>query len=550
MSETFNEIFTSTILVLGGLGLFLLGMRIMSTGLQTIAGDRLQGFLKKATSNRLLAVFVGIVATVGLNSSTASTVMTVSFVNSGLMNLSQAIGVIMGANVGTTLSAHLFTFRIDAYAPIFIFIGIVMYLFIKKKKVKNIGYVILGFGILFFGITTMGGPLREMGRTDAFQSILLIFENPFLALLAGFAFTAMVQSSTAATGVLVFMYAQGVPIPFETGAFIILGTNLGTSITTLIASIPANRASKRAALFHITFDIIGSLVFGLIIFFIPSILAWFQSVWYHPASQIAWFHTLYNFATLFLLLPFATLLARLMEKVIPVKEIEMADATFEKKLMYIDTKVAVAPPTAVLNAHMELCRMGKIAKENLAISLDAFFERSPEKVKRVFDNESVVNYLNHNIAAKLAWINRMELSDAEAKRVGNMFWILSDIERISDHAENIAEYAEILIDNEKLKFSDEAISELKTLGGVTLDLLEVAFEVYENQDESKLPQVQILEDRTDDLSGEYTENHVNRLIAETCEPRCGAIFTDMIGDLERSGDHGNNIAFSILPNRK
>lgn len=544
------EVFSSVMLVLGGLGLFLLGMRMMSQGLQTIAGDRLQGFLKKATTNRFLAVFVGIVATIGLNSSTASTVMTVSFVNSGLMNLSQAVGVIMGANLGTTLSAHLFTFRIDAYAPLFIFIGIVLYLFLKKKKVKNIGYVILGFGILFFGITTMGGPLREMGRTEVFQSILVAFENPFLALLAGFAFTAAVQSSTAATGVIVMMAAQGVPIPFETAAFIILGTNLGTSITTIIASIPANRASKRAALFHITFDIIGSTVFGLLIFIFPAILGWFQGVWYESSRQIAMFHTLYNTATLLLLLPFSGFLARIMERIIPVKDFEVADATFEKKLMFIDAKVEVAPHTAVLNAHMELCRMGKIAKENLTIALDAFFEKSPEKVEKVYKNEGVVNYLNHNIAAKLAWINRMPLSNAEAKKVGDMFWILSDIERVSDHAENIAEYAEIMIDNEKMRFSEEALLEMKNLGNVVVELVEKALEVYEKHDENMLPKIQILEDKTDALSGEYTENHINRLIAETCEPRCGAIFTDMIGDLERSGDHANNIAFSILPSKK
>lgn len=545
-----NDIFTSTMLVLGGLGLFLLGMRIMSTGLQTIAGDRLQGFLEKATSNRFLAVFVGIVATIGLNSSTASTVMTVSFVNSGLMNLSQAIGVIMGANVGTTLSAHLFTFRIDAYAPLFIFIGIVLYMFIKKKKVKNIGYVILGFGILFFGITTMGGPLREMGRTEAFQSILLIFENPFLALMAGFIFTALVQSSTAATGVLVFMYAQGVPIPFETGVFIILGTNLGTSITTLIASIPANRTSKRAALFHITFDIIGSLVFGLLIFFIPAILVWFQGVWYEPARQIAMFHTLYNFATLFLLLPFADLLVKLMEKIIPIQDAEKADMTFEKKLMFMDTKLEVPPATAMRNAHRELCRMGEIAKKNLSISLEAFFERNPEKVKKVFVNESVVNFLNHSIAEKLAWINRMPLSPADAERLGQMFSTLSDMERISDHAENIAEYAEILIENDELKFSHTAIEDLKSLKEVVLELLELSLDVYDNGYKSKLPQVKALEEKTDELSGLYTENHIKRLKEGECEPRCGAIFTDMIGDLERSGDHANNIAFSIVPKKE
>ena len=217
-----GEIFQNIFLVAGGIGLFLFGMNMMSNGLQIIAGDRLQGILKRATSTRFLAIFVGIIATIAMNSSTAVTVMTVSFVNSGLMNLSQSIGIIMGANVGTTFSAQLVAFRIDAYAPVFIFIGMVMYLFFKKRKVKNIGHTILGFGILFFGITVMGGPLREFANHPSFSAILTTFENPILALLAGFAFTAIVQSSTATTGILVGMYLSGVPIPFQTGAFILL----------------------------------------------------------------------------------------------------------------------------------------------------------------------------------------------------------------------------------------------------------------------------------------------------------------------------------------
>jgi len=540
-----NTLLSNIILVAGGLGLFLFGMKMMSDGLQTIAGKRLQSILQRATSNRILAVLVGIIATIALNSSTASTVMTVSFVNSGLLNLTQAIGIILGANVGTTLSAQLVAFRIDAFAPMFIFVGIILHLFFKKKSIKNIGYVILGFGILFFGVTTMGIPLRGLANVPGFNEILTAFENPILALLAGFIFTAAVQSSTAATGVLVAMYLSGVPIPFETGAFIILGTNIGTSITTLIASIPANRASKRAALFHITFDIIGSTVFGTLIFIFPGILGWFQSTWSEPARQIAMFHTLYNFATLFLLLPFIKQAAALMEKIIPLQA-EGVDATYEKKLIYLDTKIIQTPSIAVLNAHLELCRMGKIAKENLSLALESFFDKDTDKANKALENEGIINYLNQDIASKLVWINNMTLSNPEAEKIGKMFRILSDIERIGDHAENIAEYT-VMIEDSDLRLSDAAVNELKVLGDVTMNLVTDALDVFENKDDSRLAQIKELEEEVDKLSKEFIENHIDRLKTENCEPECGIVFTDMINDLERSGDHAYNIAYYILP---
>ena len=537
-------------LVAGGLGLFLFGMKMMSNGLELIAGDRLQSILQRATANRFLAIFVGIFATITINSSTAVTIMTVSFVNSGLMNLAQAIGIIMGANVGTTFSAQLIAFRVDTFAPLFIFIGIIMHMFFKKRNIKNIGYVILGFGVLFFGISVMGTPLRGLAHEPSFNVLLTTFENPVLALLAGFVFTAVVQSSTATTGLLVTMHLSGVPISFETSAFIILGTNIGTSITTVIASIPASRESKRAALFHIMFDIIGSTVFGTLIYIFPSILVWFQTTWAESARQVAMFHTFYNIATLIILLPFVKQVSTLMLKLVPIKPDEIKK-TYEKKLLYLDTldtKMMRAPAIAVLNAHLELCRMGKIANETLALALESFFEKNTEKANRTFENESIINYLNHNIASKLVLINNMALSRSEAEKIGKMFRVSSDIERIGDHAENIAEYT-LAIAEDELKFSDVAIEELKTLGALTINLITKTIDAYENQDEAQLSEIVLLENEVDKLSAEFAENHINRLKTEKCEPKSGVLFTDMLIDLERSGDHANNIAFSILPER-
>jgi len=536
---------TDIFLIAGGLGLLLFGMKMMSTGLEVVAGDSLQTILRRATSNRFLAVFVGIIATILINSSTATTIITVGFVNSGLLNLTQSIGIIMGANVGTTFSAQLIAFRIDAFAPLFIFVGIVMYLFFKNRNIKNIGYVVLGFGILFFSISVMGSPLRELARQPEFNAMLSNFENPLLALLVGFVFTAIIQSSSGTMGLLVTMHLSGVPLSFETSAFIILGTNIGTSITTVIASLPANRNSKRAALFHITYDIIGSIIFGTLIFLFPAILGWFEATWAEKARQVAMFHTLYNVATMILLLPFVKLVTVLMQKVIPLKTNEVENNIYEKKLQYLGAETAKMPAIALVNAaHSELCRMGKIANENLNLSLESFFERNEDKANKVLKTESVINYLNHQIVAKLIEINNMPLSEADAERVGKMFKILSDIERIGDHAENIAEYT-LTLKERNLKFSAVAIQELEVLGDLVAQQVARAINAYENSDQSVLPKVKSVENDVDKLSKDFIENHIARFKVGGCDPQSGVLFTDMIIDLERSADHAKNIAFAV-----
>ena len=536
------------LLALGGLALLLFGIKMVSSGLEVVAGDRLQIVLKRATSNRFLAAVVGVLATVVISSSTAVSVITVGFVNAGLMNLTQAIGVLMGINVGTTFTAHLIAFRIDAYAPIFIFIGVAMYLFFKKRSVRNIGYAILGFGILFFSITVMGDALRVFRDHPAFMDMITAIANPFFALLAGFLFTVAVQSSSATMGLLVTLHLNDVPIPFQTSAFIILGANIGTSVTAMIAAIPASRDSKRAALFHVTYSIIGSIAFGTLILLLPGILAWFQATWAESAQQVAMFHTLFNVATLFLLIPFVTLLAKLMQVVIPIRQDETVEI-HERRLLYFDGKTSQKPTIAVVNAQREICRMGKIANENLSLALESFFEKSESKANKAIENEKTVNFLNHNITAKLVEINGMRLSPRDAKKLGRMFTLLTDIERIGDHAENIAEYA-LMSMEDNLKFSDDAINELKELSDTTLQVAVKALDVYENRDKpqsklsSQLKQIEKLEEKVDELSKAFANNHTQRLKAKTCEPKSGVIFIDMISDLERIADHAENIAES------
>ncbi|MCL2839945.1 MAG: Na/Pi cotransporter family protein [Defluviitaleaceae bacterium] len=537
------DVLGNIILALGGLGLLLFGIKMVSTGLEAIAGDKLQVILKRATSNRFLAATVGVIATIVINSSTAVSVITVGFVNAGLMNLTQAIGVLLGINVGTTFSAQLIAFRIDAYAPIFIFLGVFMYLFFKKRNIRNIGHAILGFGILFFSITVMSDALRVFRTHPAFLDMITAIANPLLALLAGFIFTVIVQSSSATMGLLVTMHLSGVPIPFQTSAFIIFGANIGTSVTAVIASLPASRDSKRTALFHITYDIIGSIIFGSLILLVPGILAWFQTTWSESARQVAMFHTLYNIATLILLIPFVTLLAKLMQIIIPLKQDETSKI-HERKLIYLDAQTSKAPTLAVVNAHLEICRMGKIASENLNLALDAFFEKSMDKSNKVLENEKTVDFLYQNITAKLVEVTNMPLSAGDAKKVGDMFVILSDIEQIGDHAENIAEYVLTVTEN-GMHFSDTAIAELETARRITMELIDKALVAYEQQDNSQMLQINELEDKVDETLAKFAKNHFKRLKAKDCKPKSGVVFMDIMNDLEKSADNAEKIALSM-----
>ena len=537
------DVMGNILLALGGLGLLLFGIKMVSTGLEVVAGDQLQSILKRATSNRFLAAMVGVIATVVINSSTAVSIITVGFVNAGLMNLTQAIGVLLGINVGTTFSAQLIAFRIDAYAPIFMFIGVIMYLFVKKRSIKNIGYAVLGFGILFFSITVMSDALRVFRTHPAFLDMITAISNPFFALLAGFIFTVIVQSSSATMGLLVTMHLSGVPIPFQTSAFIIFGANIGTSITAVISSIPASRDSKRTALFHITYDIIGSIVFGTLILLVPGILTWFQTTWTESARQVAMFHTLYNVATLLLLIPFVTLLAKLMQTIIPTRPDETSKI-HERKLIYLDAQNSKTPTLAVLNAHLEICRMGEIANENLSLALEAFFETNVDKANKVFENEKTVDFLYQNITSKLVEITNMTLSASDAKKVADMFVILSDMEQIGDHAENIAEYV-LTVSEKDIVFSETAIEELGTISKIAMELIDKALTAYQKQDKTKVSHIKELEDVVDKLSAKYAKNHFKRLKAKLCRPRSGVVFMDIINDLEKSADNAEKIAISM-----
>jgi len=529
MGDTLNTIF----LVAGGLGLFLFGMRIMSNGLEIIAGDRLQGILQKATSNRILGVIVGIVATIAINSSTAVTIMTVSFVNSGLMSLKQAIGIIMGANVGTTFSAQLVAFRIDTVAPLFIFVGIIMHMLFKSRNIRNIGYIILGFGILFFGVTVMSGPLRGLAGEPPFNAMLASFENPILALFAGFLFTAIVQSSSATMGLLVSMHLADVPISFTTSAFIILGTNIGTSITTMIASIPANRESKRAALFHIMFDIIGSAVFGTLIFNFPVILTWFQATWDESARQVAMFHTLYNFATLFLLLPFTDQLVKLVSLIIP-----STDSSEKKEIMYLDWNLIDTPQFALNLAQNELIRMARLAEENVKLAVRGFLERDQKLLDKAIKQEELVNKLEKEIARYLADVAQKAMGGRMTIHHAGLLHAANDIERISDHARNIAHAGQKTIDA-KIPFADEPLKELEDMYELVADIIDKGVKSVEDNGLTLINEINRLAEEVNSRENELRKHNIVRMAEGNTES--GLIFADIISNFKRIGDHSINI---------
>ncbi|MCL1951285.1 MAG: Na/Pi cotransporter family protein [Oscillospiraceae bacterium] len=542
MNATAWDLIQSIFLVFGGLGLFLYGMKMMSDGLESMAGDRMRVVLERATSNRFAGIAVGAGVTCVIQSSSATTVMVVGFVNAGLMTLTQAIGVIMGANIGTTITAQMISFKIDPIAPLFIFIGLVLHLFVKKRSVKNLGMILLGFGVLFFGISVMGAPLKEFAKQPGFQSILTTFRNPLLSLLAGLVFTAVIQSSSATTGIIVALYLGGVDLPFTTAAFLVLGSNIGTCVTAALASIAASRESKRAALSHVLFNTVGCVVFGALITIFPGILTWIQQAWPDGARQVAMFHTLFNVSTVVLLVPFIKQLALLVQKIIPEKQGENANA---KRLIYLDPGIMQTPAIAVAQAHRELCRMGEMALGNLRLALEAFYEKDAEKGAAALEVEDTLNFLNHQITAWLVRIRGLNLSAQDLEKLSLMLRTVSDIERVGDHAENIAEYA-MLEGKYATKFSAAAMEELRAMSETALQLVALALEIFEAYDEALLPQVDPLERVVDRMAKDFVETHIKRLKAGDCDPRSGVVFTDMVTDLERCADHATNIAYSIL----
>ena len=523
-------------LVVGGLGLFLYGMKILAGGLETIAGNRMRSILERATSNRLLGIAVGASATAVIQSSTALTVMVVGFINAGLMNLTQAISLIMGAGIGTTLTAHIISFRIDAFAPLFIFFGLLLYMFSRRKKIKDAGYISLCIGILFFGLSVMGGPLKEFAQEPGFQAMLTAFRNPALAVLTGFLFTAVIQSSTAATGILVTMYLSGIDLHFTTAAFIVLGINAGTTITALLASLAAGKESKRAALAYLFIKSVSCTFYGLLILTFPGILMWFENTWYDGARQIAMFHTAFNFGMVLLFVPFTNHVSALMYKIIPKRDDENEKS---KQLQYIKAEGTQSAEATLAQAHAELSRMGKMTLENLRLALDAFYNADADKAATVLETDDTIDFLDREITSWLAHIKNVEEWD-DMERLSALLYISSNLERIGDHAVNIAEYAS-LQGNRRRDMHSAPRNYLHVLSETVVEMVELALNVFDSHDSDVVGHIVKLEEQANLLSRQCIEKYIERQENEVRDPRGGIILTSIVGDLERCGDHVVNI---------
>ena len=532
---------SEVMMLLGGLGLFLYGMKLMGDGLEMAAGSRLKKIVEKLTRNKYMGALVGLIVTMVIQSSSSTTVMVVGFVNAGLMTLAQATGVIMGANIGTTVTGLLIAIKLNDLAPIAIFIGVVMIMFIKKTSYKHVGQIIAGFGILFMGMTNMGDALAPLSESQMFKDMMSTFSNPLIGVLIGLVFTAIIQSSSASVGVLMALAGQGV-VPIESAVFVIFGQNIGTCVTAVLSCIGTNRTAKRTATVHLLFNIIGATLFICISLFTPFI-SWIKMA--APDNilmQISIVHITFNVVTTAILLPLSDYLVKLACIVIPGED-EKREA---KSLKFLDARILKTPPIAVAQVLKEVARMGDLARKNYLMAMDMLFTGNVEKMEELEDNEEVLNFLNTNITEYLVKINSLELEDNDRKLVGALFHVVSDFERIGDHGENIAEQA-IQLQTTKTTFSKQALEELHQMQDKVISVLDDSCRLFQERkmDFDLAYKINSTEDSIDDMAKACKENHVSRLNQSLCTAQGGAIYNDLITNLERIADHSTNIAFAL-----
>lgn len=533
--------FSVIVTLMGGLGLFLLGMKQMSDGLEKAAGAKMRGILEAVTTNRLMGTLIGILFCAVIQSSSATTVMAVSFVNAGMMTLSQAAGIIMGANIGTTITSQLVSFNLSAYAPLFLFLGVVMTQFMKNGRIKKIGEVILGFGVLFMGLSVMSGSMSALKDSPQVAGLLGGLRSPFLGVLMGTVITAAIQSSSVTVSILLLMAQQRLielPICF----YIILGCNIGACMSALLASLSGKKDAKRAALIHLFFNIIGTLIMYVILtaaggFVLDTIVRISGS---DPGRCVANAHTLFKICQVIILFPFTEGIVKLTYLAVPGED-KTGDTEFE--LYYIGSKAMFSPTTAVVEAVRELEHMGALAYENLNRGLDALISLDEEEINRIYEVEKQINFMNHAITDYLVKINQLTLPIDDSMSIGALFHVVNDIERIGDHAENIVDAA---VQREKtgVGFSKAAQRELGEMIDMVNTVLRFSFEMFVKSTEEHVEDIRNLEEAIDEKEKELQQRHIERLSNNECTPEAGAMFSDIVSGLERVADHATNIAFA------
>lgn len=527
----------------GGLGLFLFGMELMSDSIEKVAGARLRRILEIFTTNRFMGMIVGIVFTGIIQSSSACTVMVVSFVNSGLMNLYQAAGVILGANIGTTITSQLVSFNLSKIAPLILLVGVVVMMFTKKEKVRKVAEVVVGFGILFVGLSTMSQAMANMKNEPQVVNLLMSLKNPFLATLMGFALTAIIQSSSVTVSIVLLLANQDL-LPLPITLYIILGCNIGACATAMLASMTGKKDAKRAALIHLLFNIIGTVIIYIALFVAgDQIVELIKSISADNGRFVANAHTLIKIAQVIMLFPFTGWLVKMTYLIVPGED-QKVGYRESYQLKYIGDKVVFNPATAVVEVIKELERMASLAEENLNRAMNALITLDEEDIEEVYEVEKNINFLNHAITDYLVKINQTTLPIEDLNSLGALFHVVNDIERIGDHAENVADAARQRKE-EGVSISKEAQKELGDMLEMVNKIIRYAVEMFAKSDESHMQEIVTLEDQVDEKERELQKKHVERLTKGECSPEAGMIFSDIVSGLERVADHATNIAFAI-----
>ena len=527
----------------GGLGLFLYGMRIMSDSIEKVAGARLRGILERLTTNRFTSILVGIFFTAVIQSSSACTVMVVSFVNSGLMTLTQAAGVIFGANIGTTVTALLVSFKLEKVAPVILLAGVLIIMFCKKQRISRWGEVIIGFGVLFMGLGTMSGAMAGMKDSPAVLHMFASLQSPILAVILGAVLTAVIQSSSVTVSIMVLLANQGM-MSMDIGMYVILGCNIGACTSAVLASLSGKKDAKRAAAIHLIFNVIGTIIVYIIFLFSvgPIVDALTVLAGNNLGRVVAYAHILIKVFQVIIMMPFIKGIVKLTYLVVPGddKKVGYRDSY---QLKFIGEKVVLNPATAVVEAIKELDRMASLADENLNRAMNVLLTLEPEEIEEVREVEKNIDFLSHAITNYLVKINQTTLPIEDLKSIGALFHVVNDIERIGDHAENIAEAAERRIKT-GVGFSKEAQKELGEMMNMVNTILRFSIEMFVKSTEDHMEDILHLEEAIDEKERELQQKHIERLSNNECSPEAGALFSDIVSGLERVADHAVNIAFS------
>ena len=531
--------FTNVMGLLGGLALFLYGMQMMSTGLEVAAGDKMKQILEKLTTNRFLGIGVGALITALVQSSSATTVMVVGFVNSGMMTLRQAVWIIMGANIGTTITGQLIALNVGVIAPLVAFTGVALIVFSKNQKLHYIGNIFAGIGILFIGMDMMSDAMSPLQDSPAFIELLSKFDNPLLGIGVGAAFTAIIQSSAASIGILQTLANSGV-IQLYGASFVLFGQNIGTCITALLASIGTSRNAKRTTMIHILFNVIGTIIFTILCMFTPLVSFIAGSNPGNPAGQIANMHTFFNIVTTILLVPFGSLLATIPEKLLP----DNGEVETGLTLMYIhqqekDQKLGLSAIN-MNNTKLEIMRMLQMTADTVSMSIDAFMNRKTELVPKVDETEEYIDFLNKEISKYISTTITHERTERGSQIFNYYYKITSNIERIGDHAVNIAGYTYMLKEKD-IHLSENSIREIIQIQHVCDELMHILLSESSSELDN-YERVSMLEQKIDDMTEDFRNGMMGRIQEGICSDEGSILYSEMLTDFERIGDHALNIS--------